>query len=460
MTLRARLATLGLLSFLALLAAAASVLVLTRTSDQQRIERAQEGLVEVLDLVRERIAEGKPPPRRRGGFSGVVGANGASHGASRDVPSNVRPQLDALLRRAMGSTEALFDQVELTERDSAIAPRGRTRGREGVLVLAARALPEGGAVWSARLVPIAPGLRRGRYAVLLLVVIAVVLVAFALRTLVAVQRDTASLQRSLGALGSDLSAPVESPSLGELARVADGLRALALARAHAESERVRLEGELAAGERLAALGRVVAGVAHEVRNPLASMKLKVDLARMQPAAKGELDVDLRELGEEISRLDRLITDLLVVAGRRIGPVASCDLGALAAKRAALLDDWAGQHSIALTCEGEARASVDADGVSRVIDNLLRNAVQASPPGETVRVTVRRDDATAVIEVADQGAGVDESRLGELFEPFFTTRAEGTGLGLAMSRAVAEAHGGTLRYRRDEGVTRFTLTLPA
>lgn len=458
MTLRARLATLGILSFLALLAAAASVLVLARSSDQQRIERAREGLVESLDLVRERLDEGGELPRRRGGFAGVIGRDGVIYGGGRALPPRVRSALDALALRARARGEPVFEQVELGEGDGSFGPRRRTR--EGVLVIAARALPEGGAVWSARVVPVAPGLRRGRYAVLLLVLLAVVLVGYALRTLVDVQRDTASLQRSLGALGEDLSAPVESPRLGELSRVADGLRALARSRAHAESERVRLESELAARERLASLGRVVAGVAHEVRNPLASMKLKVDLARVQPAAKGELEVDLRELGDEIARLDRLITDLLVVAGRRSGPVASCELGALAAKRAALLEGCFEQQGVRVVCEGEARARVDADGVARVIDNLLRNAAQASPRGESVRIRVREEGDGAVIEVEDRGPGVDPARLGELFEPFFTTRAEGTGLGLAMSRAVAEAHGGALRYARVEGSTRFTLTLPA
>jgi signal transduction histidine kinase len=96
----------------------------------------------------------------------------------------------------------------------------------------------------------------------------------------------------------------------------------------------------------------------------------------------------------------------------------------------------------------------------VLDNLLRNAVQASPPGAEVIVRTRTTDGGAVVEVEDRGAGVPPDRVSELLEPFFTTRAEGTGLGLAMSRAVAEAHGGTLRYVRDGGTTRFTLTIPA
>jgi signal transduction histidine kinase len=460
MTLRARLATLGFLALIALLAAAASVLLIARSTDQQRVDRAQESLAETLDLLRERVADDKPPHAGRMGFAGAFAPDGSPRWGGRPIPPSLAPGLRALRLRALQQEGTVYDQFELAASDLPPSPRGPMRAREGVMVLGARALPDRGVLWAARLVPMAPGFRRGRYAVLALVGLAVLLVAAAMRTVAQVQRDTAALQRSLRALGTDLSAPVESPQLGELATVADGLRDLARARAHAESERVRLEGALASRERLAALGRVVAGVAHEVRNPLASMKLKVDLARMQTGAEAELDTDLRELGEEISRLDRLITDLLVVAGRRSGPVTPCDLGALAAKRAALLDAWAEQQEVQIRASGEARARVDADGVSRVLDNLLRNAVQASPPGAEVIVRTRTTDGGAVVEVEDRGAGVPSDRVSELFEPFFTTRAEGTGLGLAMSRAVAEAHGGTLRYARDGAVTRFTLTIPA
>ncbi len=459
MTLRARLGTLGFLALIALLAAAASVLLIARSTDQARLDRAQESLAETLDLLRERIDDHKPPHVGRMGFNGAFAPDGSPRWAGRPMPPALSPHLRALRLRALQGEGTSYEQAEF-EGASDPSPRGAMRPREGVMVMGARALPDRTVIWAARLVPMAPGFRRGRYAVLALVGLAVLLVAAAMRTVAQVQRDTAALQRSLRALGTDLSAPVESPRLGELATVADGLRDLARARAHAESERVRLEGALASRERLAALGRVVAGVAHEVRNPLASMKLKVDLARMQTGAAGELDADLRELGEEIARLDRLITDLLVVAGRRSGPVTSCDLGALAAKRAALLDAWAEQQEVQIRASGEGRAKVDADGVARVLDNLLRNAVQASPPGAEVIVRTRTTGGATVIEVEDRGAGVPPEREAELFEPFFTTRAEGTGLGLAMSRAVAEAHGGTLRYARDGAVTRFTLTIPA
>src|SRR5262249_46654512 len=103
----------------------------------------------------------------------------------------------------------------------------------------------------------------------------------------------------------------------------------------------------------------------------------------------------------------------------------------------------------------------ADAVSRAVDNLVRNAVEASPAEGTVEVQVLDDDhfAGARVRVLDHGKGVDDARAAELFEPFFTTKLDGTGLGLAISRAIAAAHRGTLTYAREQGVTCFELTFP-
>ena len=87
-------------------------------------------------------------------------------------------------------------------------------------------------------------------------------------------------------------------------------------------------------------------------------------------------------------------------------------------------------------------------MARALDNLLRNAVEASPDGGTSRATVDDDGDAVRVRVQDTGAGVPAGRVGELFEPFFTTKPEGTGLGLAISRAIARAHGGDVIYARD------------
>src|SRR5262249_43680308 len=103
---------------------------------------------------------------------------------------------------------------------------------------------------------------------------------------------------------------------------------------------------------------------------------------------------------------------------------------------------------------------DPDAVARALDNLLRNAVEASPEGGRVELRVEEGDGTVRVVVEDLGPGVPAARAAELFEPFFTTKADGTGLGLALSRAPPRAPGGDVVYAREGGVTRFELVLPA
>jgi signal transduction histidine kinase len=233
-------------------------------------------------------------------------------------------------------------------------------------------------------------------------------------------------------------------------------RRLALSRAEEE----RLSRELTQKERLAALGRVAAGVAHEVRNPLASIKLRLDLAAAGAQLPSEVEGALVNASSEIARLDRLVSDLLMVAGRPLGPRKPSSLGELAQSRAQVLAPWAAQKGVEISVEGDARASVDPDSVARAFDNLLRNAVEASPPGGHVTARVEKSEGAARVVVEDGGPGVAEERAAELFEPFFTTKPEGTGLGLAITRAIARAHGGELTYARAQTVTRFELSVPA
>jgi signal transduction histidine kinase len=279
-----------------------------------------------------------------------------------------------------------------------------------------------------------------------------------LRMLSAVEKGVSTLRGSLGALADDLDAQVARSPVREIDEVAGGIDSLARKLRGARDEHDRLTRELANRERLAALGRVAAGIAHEVRNPLAAMKLRADLARTGGEATPAVARDLEDIASEIARLDRLVSDLLVVAGRRSGPKVEVDLGNLVARRASLLTPWATERGVALTATGSARAEVDADAVARAVDNLLRNAVEASPSGGTVVAEVRTTQGAVGIDVVDEGPGVAPDRSAELFEPFFTTKPEGTGLGLALARAVAGAHDGTLSYAREGKTTRFTLAL--
>ena len=282
-----------------------------------------------------------------------------------------------------------------------------------------------------------------------------------LRALTRLDEGAGQLTRGLDALSRDLNARVERPTVKELAAVAEGIESMAAAVLGAQRDRDALSLELGSRERLAALGRVVTGVAHEVRNPLAAIKLKVDLAAMSlRATEPAVADDLGTVSEEVSRLDRLVNDLLVISGRRQGARASIALAELARSRVELLEPKLAPRGLTATVTGEATVEGDRDGLVRALDNLLRNAAEASPDGAEVRVEVGTSGGVATLRVCDEGEGVPEDRAQELFEPFFTTKPEGTGLGLALSRAVAVSHGGGLRYLREGGRTVFELSLPA
>jgi signal transduction histidine kinase len=165
------------------------------------------------------------------------------------------------------------------------------------------------------------------------------------------------------------------------------------------------------------------------------------------------------VSSEITRLDRFVADLLVVAGRRKGPRARVPLGALARSRASVLAPWAAERGVSVEVSGDALAMIEEEAVARAVDNLVRNAVEASPTGKAVKVEVRESDEGPRITVIDEGAGVPEGREGELFEPFFTTKLDGTGLGLALSRAIASAQDGTIKYLRAKGRTCFEMSFP-
>jgi signal transduction histidine kinase len=440
---RRRLLAIASLTVLVCAAAISAILYLARTTLEERTAYARDNVVREVERMRGVVeavpaADRTPSERQsRGLLSGY---------ASGAVASGRGPAVAEALGRV--SSQGDLAVVESAEDD-------------GTPVLAAAAPVRGGGfVFASQRVVAGRETRSLRVVVLALALVTLGLVVASLRTLAAVERGVSGLRASLAALATDLRAPVARPALRELGEVAGGIAALALELDRAQRQREQLTRDLAERERLAALGRVAAGIAHEVRNPLASMKLRADLARTGGEATPAVARDLEDIASEIARLDRLVSDLLFVAGRPSGPQEELDVAELVARRVSLLTPWANEKGVTLSCSGTGRARVDADGVARAVDNLLRNAVEASQRSGSVEAHVRAgaEGAPLEVEVCDRGPGVPPERLAELFEPFFTTKPDGTGLGLALARAVASAHDGKLAYARDGDTTRFTLGL--
>lgn len=220
-------------------------------------------------------------------------------------------------------------------------------------------------------------------------------------------------------------------------------------------------------ERLAAVGTMAAGLAHEVRNPLNSASLQLGLLERR-AAKESLDPGwvAKTVGAvqgEIQRLDRLVSDFLAFAKPQPLQLVPTDLPALVESIASFLRFEAREAGVDLSTEttvAESLVPMDGQRVKQAIINLARNAIQAAPAGGHVVLRVRHDDdgSTTAVEVEDDGPGFSNDE--PLFDAFYTTKEGGTGLGLALVHSVATEHGGRISAHSDPTGTRFCLTFPS
>ncbi|MGW8266103.1 MAG: sensor histidine kinase [Longimicrobiales bacterium] len=208
--------------------------------------------------------------------------------------------------------------------------------------------------------------------------------------------------------------------------------------------------------RLSTVGEMAAILAHEIRNPLASLKGHAQLLaeRTTPESPERGKVD--RIVTEAHRLEVLTTDLLDFV--RTGPLDLQPVAVEALLRKIVAE--AGSDAVKLDTSGAPESwPMDARRMDQVLHNLLRNAVEASPEGAPVEVRAAREGDGLTVTFLDRGEGIPEESLEQIFEPFFTTRTRGTGLGLAVARRIVELHGGTLTAQnRQEGGAAFRLTL--
>ncbi len=225
-----------------------------------------------------------------------------------------------------------------------------------------------------------------------------------------------------------------------------------LAEAHQRSE--ALAGRVALSERLAALGRVAAGVAHEIRNPIAAMRLRAENALAGDDARRR--AALEAILAQIARLDRLLGELLAMTQRRTPEPGPVDL-------LSFLQSCAADHTcVSVQAPAGTGVVLDSALTRRALDSLLTNARQHSPAGAPIVLRGSVAGRTARIEVQDRGPGVDKALRDSLFEPFVTGRADGTGLGLSIARELAEAQGGRVVLADPGGDGRgatFALEIP-
>ena len=218
--------------------------------------------------------------------------------------------------------------------------------------------------------------------------------------------------------------------------------------------------------------RFTADASHELRSPLSRLRTEIELALRRPRAAVEYEATLRSCMEEAERLTLLVEELLVLArldaGQERGPTETVCLNELAQDAARRLESSARERQASITLEPAPRvnAAVARGPASLVLANLLDNALKFSPPGATVRMRLATEGAQALISVIDDGPGLRSDELAHLFERFYrgsaarTGAAAGVGLGLALSQAIVQAHGGSIEAASPpEGGAVFTVRLP-
>lgn len=253
--------------------------------------------------------------------------------------------------------------------------------------------------------------------------------------------------------------PVPSPrSHDEVGQLTFAFQRMVTAVANANDEMVR-------ASKLAFLGEMAAGIAHEIRTPLGIIRNAAQLIerRMDSSGDGEAGEWAVFIREEADRLTRVVTDLLNFV-KPVPPLkGDVDLGALAARAAQMLaGEAANRHATLRVSTGDEPvvAGCDADQIHQVCLNLVMNALQASTTGGEVEIAVSRRGNTAELAVRDRGRGIPPVILERLFEPFTSERDGGIGLGLAIVRRIVRAHSGEVTARnRERAGAEFTVTLP-
>ena len=224
-----------------------------------------------------------------------------------------------------------------------------------------------------------------------------------------------------------------------------------------------LQDEMKRKEKLVALGHLAAGVAHEIRNPLSSIKGLAKYFAERAPAGGEAHQLAQVMAKEADRLNRVVSELLELVKPTHLALQAVDLNTLINHSLQLVSQDANSREIQLRFTANdtlPEIQADPDRLTQVLLNLYLNAIQAIGQHGVISVTASESGTGVKISVTDSGKGIAADQLEAIFTPYFTTKAEGTGLGLAVVHNIVEQHGGTIQVASQEGKgATFTLWLP-
>lgn len=237
---------------------------------------------------------------------------------------------------------------------------------------------------------------------------------------------------------------------------------LAVAFENMMQDLAKTQANLTRAAKLAVVGEMAAAMSHEVRTPLGILRSSADLLLRESKLSQDGKEVLGFIISETERLNRLVSTLIDSARPRLPQFVAVDLAGLITKITSMLRGQAEPKNIALNLElsKSLSAEIDHDQITQVIMNIVLNAIQILPIGGQIFIGLHQQQDAAIIEVADNGPGISNANQAHIFEPFFTQRAGGVGLGLAVVRQIVQAHGGDIRYSSSQfGGAQFTISLP-
>jgi signal transduction histidine kinase len=348
----------------------------------------------------------------------------------------------------------------------------------GVFLVEAAPIRDGysivGSAWTAKRLQALPGTNRFR-AYLITAALGAAALASVLLTLLVLhnlQGGVRKIEGGIQSLEANLGSQIESESdPAEIQRIVQAINRLGVTLKQKIERESEIENQLRHTERLASLGRLVAGVAHEVRNPLATIRLRVQMCKRDsdnPHVKESCSVALLE----IERLNGMVNRLLSFARPVQLRLEPANLRNLVEERIASFRDWASKTGVTMDAKlpyQDVPLQLDKDRMAQVFDNVIQNAIEAmSDGGGTLSVTlampgdVTKASAKGIcVEFRDTGKGMTSAIASHVFDPFFTTKPSGTGLGLSICHELVQAHGGDIHVESEEGRgTSVKITIPA
>jgi signal transduction histidine kinase len=233
---------------------------------------------------------------------------------------------------------------------------------------------------------------------------------------------------------------------------------------HDISERKRLQAQLRKTERIAELGTLASGMAHEIGTPmnviLGRAEYLMDRVHEEPLRKG-----LKTIVTQVERITRVMNQLLSFARRKPLQPGPVDLRQIVDNSLEMFQERLSRQQVQVCIQLDPKCppvQADSDQMNQVLINLIMNAIHAMPDGGTLRIALQQDEDMAKLTIADTGQGIRKELLSKIFDPFFTTKefGKGTGLGLTVVKGIIEEHHGSIAVESEENKgTVFTVLLP-